>query len=102
MAGRRPDYAAAGFELTLAAVARGATLVGAFVCAVTAPLAGATAAALFRDASPAAAATAAAALLSADLGTLSGAKLGFHLAATGLLVGCWLLGAGLLVEGLLE
>lgn len=47
-------------------------------------------------------ATRIAALVGVSALTLSGVELVFHVAALGLLVGCWLLGAGLLIAGLFD
>ena len=101
MAGRRPDYReTAGGAGSLRLVGRRAALAGAVVCAISLPVALAAAVALF-GVGPAAA-EGAAALLSAEAGALSGLELAFHLAALCALAGTWLLGAGLVIEGLLE
>lgn len=101
MAGRRPDYReTAGGATSLRRVGRRAAVAGAVVCALALPAALAAAVALF-GVGPVAAARAAA-LLSAEAGALSGLELAFHLAAVCTLAGAWLLGAGLVIEGLFE
>ncbi|NHN47079.1 hypothetical protein G9464_05635 [Halostella sp. JP-L12] len=100
MAGRRPDYgetSLGGDSLRL--VGRRAAVAGAAVCALALPVALAAAVALF-GAGPAAPARAAA-LLSAE-GAFSGLELVFRAAALCTLAGAWLLGAGLVIEGLFE
>ena len=101
MAGRRPDYReTAGGAASLRLIGRHVAVTGAVVCALALPVALAAAAALF-GVDPAAA-EGAVALLSAETGALSGLELAFHLAAVCALAGAWLLGAGLVIEGLFE
>lgn len=41
-------------------------------------------------------------VMTGSAGSLSGAALVFHVAVLGVLTGCWLIGVGLLVDGLFE
>jgi hypothetical protein len=103
MAGRRPDYRQTTRSgSSLADVGRRAATVGVAVVSLSAPVALLTGVLLFGGTTPVAALDGAAALLSADAAALVGLELAFHLAALVGLAGTWVLGAGLLVEGLFE
>lgn len=103
MAGRRPDYRETTLAgSSLADIGRRVAAVGVALVSVSAPVVLLAGVLLFSGAATAAVVDGAAALLSADAAALGGLELVFHLASLVVLAGTWILGAGLLVEGLFE
>ena len=100
MAQRQPAPTYGG-PLTSAAVAALAERVGLALVAVTLPVAiGAFAGMALSAGSVPAATDAAAAAMSGRLTTGQGLSWLFHISALGTVLGCWVLGLGLLLDGL--
>ncbi|WP_323190594.1 hypothetical protein [Halostella sp. PRR32] len=103
MAGRRPNRREPARENpSLVAVGRRAVAVGVAAVALSAPIALLAGVSLFGGTAPAGIVRGADALLRADAASLSGVELVFHVSSLVALVGAWVLGAGLVVEGVFE